>query len=571
MSASSDSTWPQSHAVIARMLRALYPPQILVHAGWGNGLGELTQWTQWAVPHAWVIEAEESKASASRVQAQAHATAWHTLHATLAHESGSKNYHLLSNPSENGLLPAEALAQVWPHLQALQTQSVTTTTLDALAPQFTALLETSDPAACLWLIVDCLSAADILAAATHTLKQAHVLCARHQLKDRASLGAHMHALGWVEVAWVESNHPAVGHAWFTLDPLQQQKSVALTTRELQMRLTAESEAKQSLQEQLLLADSRHTAELAAKHEALAERDALAQTCASEAQAKELALAERDALAQTQTVLQAQLEAVEQAIAEWQAQLGFNSQAQSDLHGQLGAITQAQADLQIELDNAAQQQAQLAAERDALAQAKDTETAAKHEALAERDALAQTCATEAQAKELALAERDALAQAKGALQTQLEALTTDRADLQAQLAQRDKSHDELQSQLDAVTQARSELQAQLEAITQAQSHLQSKLDNIARQQTQLAAERDALAKAQEAETAAKNKAITERDALAKEKQSEAAKHKESQERLQQLESAHQDLQKRQHLQHEELVKAEAQIELIKDLLLREQGI
>ena len=60
-------------------------------------------------------------------------------------------------------------------------------------------------------------------------------------------------------------------------------------------------------------------------------------------------------------------------------------------------------------------------------------------------------------------------------------------------------------------------------------------------------------------------------MAQEKQTLESKHKESEERLQQLESANQDLQNRQHLQHEELVKAEAQIEFIKDLLLREQGI
>ena len=62
-----------------------------------------------------------------------------------------------------------------------------------------------------------------------------------------------------------------------------------------------------------------------------------------------------------------------------------------------------------------------------------------------------------------------------------------------------------------------------------------------------------------------------DALAKEKQTEAAKNRASQGRLQELEGANQDLQNRQHLQNEELVKAEAQIELIKDLLFREQGI
>ena len=79
-----------------------------------------------------------------------------------------------------------------------------------------------------------------------------------------------------------------------------------------------------------------------------------------------------------------------------------------------------------------------------------------------------------------------------------------------------------------------------------------------------AQRDALAQAKDAETTAKNKAISERDA-------EVIKNNESQERQQHLESANQDLQNRQQYLHEEMVKAEAQIELIKDLLLREQSL
>jgi hypothetical protein len=45
----------------------------------------------------------------------------------------------------------------------------------------------------------------------------------------------------------------------------------------------------------------------------------------------------------------------------------------------------------------------------------------------------------------------------------------------------------------------------------------------------------------------------------------------QQRNQQLEARHHDNVIRQQLQHEELIKAEAQIELIKDLLLREPGL
>jgi chromosome segregation ATPase len=261
-----------------------------------------------------------------------------------------------------------------------------------------------------WLIIDCLPAAEILAGGVTALKAAQVVCARSPLANRAELCDQMRTAGWIEAAWAESQHPAFGHAWFTRDTALELDNAAKRQAEL-----------------------------------VAERDALAQSCASETQAKEFALQERDSLSEAKTALQTQLEALEKAMANAQAQLGINSQEQSDLQGQLSAITQAKVDLQ------------------------------------------------------------------------------------------------------------------------------SKLESAAKRQAELVAERDALAKAKEAETAAKNKAVSERDVLAKEKQTEAAKNRASQERLQELEGANQDLQNRQHLQHEELVKAEAQIELIKDLLLREQGI
>ena len=230
---------------------------------------------------------------------------------------------------------------------------------------------------------------------------------------------------------------------------------------------------------------------------------------------------------------------------------------NDLQAQLTAITQAQVGLQSELEEATKRHAQLEAERDALVKAKEVEITAKNQALAERDALAQ---------------------AKAQLQSQLEALEKAIAESQAQLHINSQVQSDLKGHLTAITQAQVGLQSELEEATKRHAQLEAERDALVKaKEVEIAAkekavaERDALAKAKEAENAVTTKAKTERDALAKEKQILEAKHLESQKRLQQLESANQDLQNRQHLQHEELVKAEAQIELIKDLLLREQGI
>ncbi|MFY8014541.1 MAG: hypothetical protein ACOVN3_03775 [Limnohabitans sp.] len=550
MTERKDMLVPIATQAVVQILRAISPPTMLVHVGWGNGMGDLTQWTQWQVPNAVVIEAEESKAAACQAQALALAQTleppnkpWQTIHATLSAQNAEQTYYLASNPSESGLLPPDSLQHAWPHLQTAATQTIATRSLDELWQDISSHWPLTQSEGHTWLIIDCLPAADILSGGVKALQSAQVLCARSLLANRASLSEQMRSAGWIEVGWAESQHPAFGHAWFLRD--------------------IATELDQASQSQAQLA---------------AERDALAQSKEAETVAKTQALAERDALAQVKAVLESQLEALEKAIAESRAKLGINSQVQMDLKGQLSAITQAQVELQSALESAAQQQAQLTAVRDALEQAKEVETTAKTQALAERDALAKAKDAETDAKNQALAERDALAQSKAQLQSQLEALEKAIADSRAHLGINSQAQTDLKGHLTAITQAQVDLQSALEEATKRYTQLAAERDALvkakeveATAKTQALGERDALAKAKEAETAAANKAKTEKDALAKEKQTLETKHKESQERLQQLETANQDLQNRQHLQHEELVKAEAQIELIKDLLLREQGI
>jgi len=109
---------------------------------------------------------------------------------------------------------------------------------------------------------------------------------------------------------------------------------------------------------------------------------------------------------------------------------------------------------------------------------------------------------------------------------------------------------------------------------------------------LAKEKADLTAARDAEAKAKQDATAQRDALAAEKQQLALARDEQsklvtqrqdalalvqqeaaglQQRIAQLEAVNADNAYRQQLQQEELTKAETQIELIKDLLLREPGL
>jgi hypothetical protein len=486
-----DTLVPIANSAIAQILRAISPPTTLVHVGWGNGMGDLTQWTQWQVPNAFVIEAEERKAEASQAQALALAQTlelsnkpWQTIRATLSAQNAEQTYHLASNPTESGLLPPDSLQHAWPHLQAVATQTVTTRSLDELWPDITLRWPVAQSAGNIWFIIDCLPAADVLSGGCTVLQAAHVVCARSLLANRVLLSEQMRSAGWIEVGWVESQHPAFGHAWFTRDTALALGNAAKRHAQLE-----------------------------------AERDAITKAKEAETAAMNQALAERDALAQAKTELTSQLDALEKAIADSRAQLGINTQAQTDLKGQLSAITQAQVELQSELQETSKRHEQLKTERDALAKAKEAETSAKNKALAERDELGR-------AKAIALQERDASINAK---EKDLFELTQrhekEISRYQEQVVQEKKSRTDLQRQFDQTMGKVASHQLELQS-------LHSKLESQNSASTQLAHRTAELAQLQ----------------------------------VQLLEA-----QKRQMLMNDALLKSEAQIELIKDLCLREPGI
>ena len=480
----------------SQILKAFLPPNFVVHVGWGNGIGEITQWTQWPIANALIVESEESKPSSTQ-SLLASKAGWHTVHATLAAISGEEDYYLASNPSESGLLPPEQLRHIWPHLNTVAKRTVTVTTLDVLWQQTRSLWassSSSDSLACTWLIIDCVTSKDILAGALLFLQETSLVCARSLVQDKAELASLLQQSGWIEVCWTESHHPSVGYSWFARDPaliqtafndslavISQQldqtrvqlQNVILTKDELELQLdTALDSQRVVLAERDALAQAKE-AETVAKNQALSERDALAKAKEAETAAKNQALAERDALAQAK---EAETVAKNQALAE------------------RDALAQGK-----EAETVAKNQA--LAERDALTKAKEAETAAKNQALAERDALAKAKEAETAAKNQAHAERDALAKAK-----------------EAALAQRDAFEIE---------------KANLIALSDEQTALAS-----AHQRSLLVQQQDATA---------------------------------LQQHNQQLETVNQENALRQKMLKDEIIKAEAQIELIKDLLLRDSGL
>ena len=251
-------------------------------------------------------------------------------------------------------------------------------------------------------------------------------------------------------------------------------------------------------------------------------------------------------AQAQTDLQEardRIAAQEQELAQAQGALAAQLEAVKTLEALLLELTVFQKALSSERDALAEQRDGLENEKNQLTGQRDTLAGEKSQLTGQRDALVGE-------KAALIEERNALAGQRDALAGEKAALTDERNGLAAQR--------------DGLAKEKADLIAARDALANEKNQLVGQRDGLAKEKADLIAARDALAKE-------KGQLVSQLDGLAKEK---AAVEHSLNETLQQLESTrseNQELGNRQQLMQEELVKAEAQIELIKDLLLREPSL
>ncbi|MES3709731.1 hypothetical protein QC590_16010 [Pseudomonas putida] len=190
---------------------------------------------------------------------------------------------------------------------------------------------------------------------------------------------------------------------------------------------------------------------------------------------------------------------------------------------------------------------------------------------ERDQLASAC--------------EALGQQHAALATAYDQQASQIAELQAELAALSSSNTELTSLNAALENQRAELAGACEAQTRRANESQARANALSTAADELATERDALAK----ENARLTESCSAQTRSAGEYKAHLDKVSEQRDQLQKALAEHKDTfeanqgyvhtlereaveyQHRQRLLEEELVKSEAQLELIKDLLLREPGL
>ena len=504
--------------------RALFPPSTVVHLGAGSGIGELHQWRQWEdVPASLVVDAQANRLTWA--QAWVKAGSGRLLSDATLSETDGRPASLVhtSNPDETGLIALPSLHRLWPQLRQTESTNCHTRSLDSLITEFAGAALSEDKN--LWLLVDFFCAPDFWKGASKALARARVVVLRQTLKEVEGIESaevavrRMADLGYVRCASLESNHPEVVHVVYQRDLLKDLEA----TQTISLELTREREAQSR-----------------AKDEALAQRD-------QEAKAKEQARSQREALAQEKVELLAALEAQQRAKDQALAQRNQESKAKEQ------ALSQREA---------------LAKEKVELLTALEAQQRAKDEALAQRH-------QEAKDKEQALFLRDALAQEK------VELLASREAEA--------KARSELEGKLDAESSAKGVLTQELTALEARCTSIAAEKDAETKRKNELLAQRDilvqekaGLAAAREFEMQAKLEAQSERDAKARlisEQSVEMERLRaevvalhadlvDSQTRAQATENQNQSLYLRQDLLQDEMTKAEAQIDLIKDLLLRE---
>jgi hypothetical protein len=531
-SAQSLGVWLNALAVVQR-------PTRFVHIGIGDGKGESSVWTQWSFTQALAIDAEPITAEVLNVHSQSEA--FIDLRSNVIAEIEARvAYFVASNPSENGLIDPSLLRMVWPSLTLSHQAQRDATTLDCAAAD---MLDVSKDVSTepLWLIVDALPGVSILSGGAKLLEASTLVCVRALAEagfrgepvgaDLAAVDRFLEGKGFTRVIYIPGLNPKIGHALYA------RKQVLVVTNPAEIEaLQEQTQAKEAALHQL--AEAKQTAEALT---------ASLQQSSQNGQALkvklDVVLHERDtavaASASLDSLLQEQAQAKEAVLH----QLAQANHAAEALTVTLEQSFQDLHTLQAQLDAAVQERdaayANSAALDAQLQEQKQAKEATLHQLLQVN-----------QSKETALHQFVLANQSVDALKATLEQSTQNLQALQAQL-------DATLHELDAAQANSAALDAQLQEQTQAK---EAALHEFSQANQSKEAVLRQLADLQQSFNTVTAEFQIKETALKLELG-----------QVQRLNAENQELSHRQQLMNEELVKAEGQISLIKDLLLREQGI
>ena len=501
-------------------LKVFVPPQQVVHVGLSQ-TSQASAWVQWPITEAWLIDADPQ--AVDRFASGLHVDTIRHLHqGIVAERTGTVNFYVASNPSENGLVDPNQLRMVWSSLALSHRQSLDAVTVDHLIQQAYPN-DAQHQLNALWLMIDCFPGCRILDGASLAVDQANLVCVRVLAEpgfrgepsgaDLGAVSSWMTQRGFAQVAFVPGINPKVGHAVYARP--QERESIEFELIQSQIKLKddtiqAQSEELDRLR-QSLTRQQEESASKIPQHVHAAEQSRLKQELEQVHRDLEVAKAECVELVEHHAKEKAELLAATQSVQEQLAQ-----------HKELLAQKQAEYDeLLTKFNNNVVNQAEM-------------------------DAIRAALQAECQRTEGLQAENQSLLHRQQQMSVALAALEPLRQDLEtakAECIELAQCHEKEKAELLVAIQSSRDQLAQHEerlALKQvAYDELSAKLDHNMVKQTEVDELKTVLQMAQE--------------------------------KIEGLQTENQSLLHRQQLMNEELIKAEGQVNLIKDLLLREQGI
>lgn len=326
---------------LLELLKDLMPPSHITLVGAGNGKGCLVHWLSGQSTPVTLVEAEEQLfETLQRAQEAGNFVQARLLHAVVAAEAEEVAFHMSSLAAENGLLPAEAVRQLWPNVQMLQVQQRLATSLPELLPS-----EHANQ----WLLLDCLPAVSLVQGAASVLSLVDVILARVLLNTKNKIyqipGCGLAELAdflpeFSQVALQSTLHPNIAYALLVRDyrsaisrasnALAVEREARQAAVQVQQVLQAKLEQTQYINADLLQKQKLQVQSLHALENGLIE---IKNMYAAEARTKHTAI-------QAQEVLQDQLQQVQDDNADLLRELKLQAQAQKALEEDLIKIKQA---------------------------------------------------------------------------------------------------------------------------------------------------------------------------------------------------------------------------------------
>lgn len=535
---------------LMELMRTITPPKSIVHIGAGTGQGDLHTWINWGVEKAFIIDADEQRIG----WVKASNTNWHHACAVVGESNGERLYYHANNPAEDGLVPPDALVPLWRGLQVERSELRSVTTLDSLLRNWP-VASTST-----WAIVDCLPALSILRGAGTALKEWDVLWLRVLLaplegvETEATVAAAESALlefGYRCIHIVPGNHPGIGVAVFLrdkqvdLDNQASKNNALLAEREIsQELLSLFLDKRRVLHAKLVQAESSHyelKEQISKLQGQLAESLIQIQTLQAERDQATTELNKRGQLTNdaNENLQRLQLK-YEESVAERGQQAERMHRLQQELHAQ-----------HLERDKAAERIEQLGNRAGQLLRERDEVVVTSREQVAklmkERD---ECVAANERRIAILVQERDQAVQKSNATVTQLASTTAQNNSLLAEKFS-------IQQCLNEAQQRIATLEQQIAETTQQITDSKLALDNAH------VLQRDLEEKIKELER------IRQADKL--ESSNIWSQLQARQTKIDELEAMLAESNARQKLLDEEIVKASAQLDLMKDVLLRDTAV